>query len=189
MSPTRIPVLVLALTALAAPALAQPAPAAQSLGQTRGLAPSNSGAAATLPNTFDSPAASRPAPAPALPPAPGTPTAEAQVAEEALRAIIGQIQAGDLDESLFTPTLAARLNGEMATFTPMIQGYGALQTIEAQGAQGGQGQFLVIFDEAATQWRIGLDEEGLIAALLFREAPAESSEPTPSQPRAPATAQ
>lgn len=175
MTPTRTAVLILALAALAGPALAQPAPTTQSLGQTRGLAPSNSGAAATLPNTFDTPVTVRSAPA--LPPAPAGAVTGVQMAEEALRAIIGQIQVGDLDESLFTPTLAGRLNGQMATFTPMIQGYGELQTIEAQGAQSGQGQFLVIFAETATQWRIGLNEDGLITALQFREAPAESSEP------------
>lgn len=170
---TRTAALILALATLAGPVFAQPA-----LAQSRDLAPSTGGAAATLPNTFDSPAAPRAAPA--LPPPPGTPTAEAQVAEEALRAIIGQIRAGDLDESLFTPTLARRLNGEMAAFTPMVRGFGELQTIEAQGAQGGQGQFLVLFENAATQWRIGLDADGLITGLLFRETPAESSEPTPA---------
>lgn len=179
MSPTHITVVVLALATLAAPALAQTLPPAPS----RSLTPPTGGAAGTLPNTFDSPGAA-PA-APVLPPAPGAPTAEARVAEEALRAIIGQIQAGDLDESLFTPTLARRLNGEMAAFTPLVQGFGELQTIEAQGAQGGQGQFLVIFENAATQWRIGLDAQGLIAALLFRETPAESSEPTPPAPVSP----
>lgn len=178
MIPIRTTILAFALTALAVPALAQTLPPAQS----RGLAPPSGGAAATLPNTFDTPGPARAAP---LPPPPGAPTAEAQVAEEALRAIIGQIQAGDLDESLFTPTLARRLNGEMAAFTPLVQGFGDLQTIEAQGAQGGQGQFLVIFENAATQWRIGLDDEGLIAALLFRESPAESSDPTPPAPASP----
>ncbi len=173
MTLTRTAAVLLVLGALfAGPVLAQTVPPAQ----TRGLAPS-SGAAATLPNTFDMPAP-RTAPAPApLPTTPGGQVTEAEMAEGALRAIITQFQAGDLDESLFTPDLATRLNGQMAAFGPMIRGYGALQSIEAQGAQAGVGQFLVTFDNAATQWRIGLEDGGLVAALLFRETPPESSDP------------
>ena len=175
MTVNRIVALVLAIGTLASgPVLAQTAPQAP----VRGLAPS-SGAAATLPNTFDGPATTRPIGS-TLPTAPTGQVTEEQMAEAALRSIIVQIQTGDLDESLFTPTLATRLNGDLATFTPLVQGFGDLVTIEAQAAQGGMGQFLVTFENAATQWRIGLEEGGLVAALLFREAPAESSDPGPA---------
>ncbi|MES2859903.1 MAG: hypothetical protein V4701_00425 [Pseudomonadota bacterium] len=173
MTLTRTAAIVLAVALSAGPALAQTVPPAQ----TRGLAPSG-GAAATLPNTFDGPVASRAAiPAPTTTPPQVT---EADMAVGALRLIIDQIRAGDLDESLFTPSLAIRLNGQLATYTPMLQAYGEVQSIEAQGAQGGVGQFLVTFDNAATQWRIGLEDGGRVAALLFRETPPESSEPTGS---------
>jgi hypothetical protein len=176
--PFQTPLLAAALAVIsAAPVLAQTAPAPQS----RSLAPSG-GAAAVLPNTFDRPATSPVAPAP-LPETPGGQVTEVEMAEAALRAIIGQLQAGDIDEALFTPDLAARLNQQLPTFTPLIQGYGALQVIEPQAATGGVGEFLVLFENAATQWRIGLEDGGLVAALLFREAPPESSEPeTPSAP-------
>lgn len=164
----KIPALVLALAALAGPALAQATPPAQ-------LAP-RGGAAATLPNTFDSPPAPT-APAARPPAAPGQVT-DAQMAEAALRSVIEQLKAGDIQEAMFTPDLGRRLNSQMTTFSPLVQGFGDLQTIEPSGVEDGVAQYLVTFDDAATQWLIGLEEGGLIAALLFRPAPPESSEPT-----------
>lgn len=161
--------MALSVLTCAGPALAQSLPSMQS----RSLAPS-SGAAATLPNNFDVPAR-----APAT--TPTSPT-EVAVAEAALRVVIEQLRAGTIDATLYTPGLAARLQGQLATIAPMLNGYGDLLTIEAQGTREGAGQFLVTFDEAATQWVIGLDEDGLIAALLFRPAPPESSEPPTSPP-------
>ena len=165
----KIPALVLALAALAGPALAQTTPPAQ-------LAP-RGGAAATLPNTFDSPTA--PArPATPLPATPGGQVSDAQMAEAALRSVIEQIKAGDIQEAMFTPDLGRRLNSQITTFSPLVEGFGALQTIESSGVDDGVAQYLVTFDNAATQWLIGLDEGGLIAALLFRPAPPESSAPS-----------
>ena len=74
--------------------------------------------------------------------------------------------------------MATQLNGQLANYSRLIQGFGAVQSIEVQGVSNGVGQFLVIFDNAATQWQVGLEEGGLVAALRFREAPAESSEPS-----------
>lgn len=151
--------------ALATPVMAQTVPT----GQSRALAPGGS-AAATLPNSFDIPVRNAPAPAP--------PPPEVAVAEAALRVVIEQLRAGTLDPTLYTRDLATRLTGQLPTIRPLLEGYGAIQSVEAQGTRDGAGQFLVIFDEAATQWRIGLNDEGLIAALLFRPAPPVSSEPT-----------
>jgi hypothetical protein len=170
--------LVLALTAMAGAGSAAAQTATQNLnqGQTRSLAPS-SGAAATLPNTFDNPAT--PA-TPATPPAAPRPqVSNAEMAESALRAVIEQLQAGDIQEAMFTPDLSQRINSQMSTFSTLIQGFGDLQTIEPSGVNDGVAQYLVTFDNAATQWLIGLEDGGLIAALLFRPAPPESSEPTP----------
>jgi len=144
--------------------------------QSRSLAPAG-GAAATLPNSFDAPA--RPATAA---PAPSTPPTEVAVAEAALRVVIEQLRTGAIDPTLYTPDLATRLTGQLATIGPVLQRYGAIQSVEAQGTRDGAGQFLVIFDEAATQWLIGLNEQGLIAALLFRPAPPVSSEPGTTAP-------
>ncbi|AQR60842.1 hypothetical protein BZG35_03615 [Brevundimonas sp. LM2] len=175
LSPRAVLMFTAALSALAAPAMAQTLPSAQS----RSLAPS-SGAAATLPNSFDAPVA---APvAPAAPAAPAAAPTEVAVAEATLRAVIEQLRAGEVDTTLYTADLAGRLKGQIATLQPILVGFGAVQSVEALGSEDGTGQFLVVFDEAATQWMIGLNEDGLIAALLFRPAPPESS--TPNAPPA-----
>ncbi|WGM32882.1 hypothetical protein [Brevundimonas sp. NIBR11] len=166
--------LVLALTACAGPVLAQQA--TQDLNRSRSLAPSSSGAAATLPNTFDAPAAPT-LPRPAPEPAPAPQVSDAQMAEAALRSVIDQFRAADIDERLFTPGVATQLNAQLPNYSRLIRGYGAVQSIEPQGAANGVGQFLVIFDNAATQWQVGLEDGGLVAALRFREAPPESSDP------------
>ncbi len=160
--------LALIVAALAGPVLAQTSAPAQS----RSFAP---GAAATLPNSFDGPRAAPTAPTP-LPAAPAGQVSDVQMAEAALRSIIGQLQAGDIDESLFTPDAGQRLNSQLGAVTPMIKAYGELLSIEPRSGADQVGQFLVTFENAATQWRIGLEEGGLVAAVLFREAPAESSE-------------
>lgn len=172
----KIPALVLTLAALAGPALAQTTPPAPGASQSRSLAPSG-GAAATLPNTFDSPTAPVTPTAP-LPAAPGGQVSDAQMAEAALRSVIEQLKAGDIQEAMFTPDLGGRLNTQMSTFSPIVQGFGDLQTIEPSGVKDGVAQYVVTFNNAATQWLIGLEEGGLIAALLFRPAPPESSEPS-----------
>lgn len=164
--------LVLAVAAVAGPALAQTTTPAQS----RSLAQPGGASAGALPNTFDGPAAT---PAPVAPlPAPTTQVTDAQMAEAALRTVIEQFRAADIDEALFTPGVATQLNGQLATYNRLMLEYGAVESIEAQGANNGVGQFLVIFENAATQWQVGLEDGGLVAALRFREAPPESSEPT-----------
>jgi len=166
MPPPRAAIVFAALAlSVAPPALAQ----TTGLAQSRSLAPSG-GAAATLPNTFDAPAAP---PAGMIPPAaPRGQVTEAQMAEAALRTVITQMQAGEIDLALFTPDLGRQFQSRMTTFAPLVEGFGELVTIEAQGATAdGGGQFLVTFDKAATQWLIGLEDGGLIAALLFRPAP------------------
>lgn len=173
MTPTKIAALALIVAALAGPGLAQPLPSAST--QSRSLAPSG-GAAATLPNTFDAPAG-RTTPATPEPAAPQV--TDAQMAEAALRSIIEQFRAADIDERLFTPGVAAQLNGRLADYSRLVRGFGAVQSIEPQGAADGVGQFLVVFENAATQWQIGLEDGGLVAAVRFREAPPESSEPAP----------
>ncbi len=169
--PTKTAALALTLAVVAGPALAQTA--TQTLNQSRSLAPSP-GAAATLPNTFDGPPA---APTPRAPAAPPSQVTDAQMAEAALRAVIEQFRVGDINEALFTPGVATQLNAQLAEYSRLIRGFGEVQSIEAQGASGGVGQFLVIFDNAATQWQVGLEEGGLVAAVRFREAPPESSDP------------
>lgn len=166
------------LSAAAGPVLAQSAgQTAPTTGQTRSLAPSSPPlAAATLPNTFDGP------PAAAVPTAPvPAPSQEevtdADMAEGALRAVIADLAEGSLDDALFTEELANRLRPQLAALRPVVQGFGALGEIELQGPNNGASQFLVTFENALTQWVVGLSEDGRISALLFRPAPSVSSDP------------
>lgn len=152
-------------------------PPGRTVGERRTLAPQG-GAAATLPNTFDNPAATSAPRTPVPAPAPSGQVTDAQIAEAALRSVIDQFRAGDIDEALFTPGVAAQLNSRLSEYQQLMQAFGEVEMIEARGVTDGVGLFVVTFENAATQWQVGLEEGGLVAALRFREAPPESSEPT-----------
>lgn len=127
-------------------------------------------AAATMPNTFDGPARGAPVQpvqpaAPAVAATPANPQSEATV-----RKIIADAQAGTMDYSIMTDTLADRIRPQAAQVTPIIQSLGAIQTFEFAGSQEGADMFLVRFANAATQWIIGFDDAGKVDALLFRPA-------------------
>lgn len=127
-------------------------------------------AAATMPNTFDGPARGAPAQvvqpaAPVVAATPANPQSEATV-----RKIIADAQAGTIDYSIMTDTLADRIRPQAAQVTPIIQSLGAIQTFEFAGSQEGADMFLVRFANAATQWIIGFDDAGKVDALLFRPA-------------------
>lgn len=127
-------------------------------------------AAATMPNTFDGPARGAPAQpvqpaAPVVAATPANPQSEATV-----RKIIADAQAGTMDYSIMTDTLADRIRPQAAQVTPIIQSLGAIQTFEFAGSQEGADMFLVRFANAATQWIIGFDDAGKVDALLFRPA-------------------
>lgn len=171
------------IAAMAAPALGQTAgQTAPTVDRTRSLAPASPpAAAATLPNAFDGPAAAAPVAAPSQ-----EEVTQADMAEGALRAVIADLAQGRLDDALFTADLAGRLRPQLATLRPIVQEFGAMGEIEPQGLSNGANQFLVTFENAITQWVVGLNEDGRISALLFRPAPPESSEPEPvTQPAAP----
>lgn len=174
--------LVALLTALAGAATAQTAPAAQpgAAAETRPLP--TPGAAATLPNTFDGPAARTPSPISGLSPSGASGVTDADVAEGVLRAVIADLAVGRIDDDLFTESTAARLRSQLPTLQSTLAGFGALTEIEAQGMVEDRAQFLVAFDNAATQWILAMNAEGRITALLFRPAP-----PVSSEPEAPAT--
>jgi hypothetical protein len=177
------------LVTAATPGLAQTAGQAVPVGETRSLAPAASPtAAATIPNTFDTPV--RPvtlAPAASAAGPTQDEVTQADMAEGALRVVIADLAEGEIDAELFTTDLANRLRPQLPTLRPIVQGFGALELIEPQGLSNGTNQFLVTFENAATQWIVGLNDEGRVAALLFRPAPAVSSEPEPSEPAPAAT--
>lgn len=143
-------------------------------------------AAGTMPNTFDRPAtaapASRPAPQPAQAAAPAaapamSPTPANAASEETLRTIIASLQAGTPDYSLLTDDLATQMRTQAETIVPIMQGFGAIQALDFVGSRSGADLFVVNFAQAETEWIVGIDESGKVAALLFR--PAEGSA-TPS---------
>lgn len=131
-------------------------------------------AAGTLPNTFDDraarPVAAAPAPAPQAAPAALSPERASEASEEALRAIVAELQAGELDYGRLTDDLAALVRQQEAVVTPVVQGFGALVSVAFVGSRDGIDAFNVIFAEAETQWMIGLTPEGKVSALLFRPA-------------------
>ena len=125
-------------------------------------------AAASMPNSFDGPVrVAQTAPPAAVPaaPAPANPRAEA-----VLRDIIAGAQAGTIDYAVMSDDLAARVREQEATIQPLIAGFGPVQAVDFVGSQNGADLFAVIFTNAATEWVIGFNEAGKVAALLFRPA-------------------
>lgn len=128
-------------------------------------------AAATVPNSFDRPAARTPQPfaAPAAAPAMSTTPANVR-SEEVLRDIIAGGQAGAIPYALLTNDLAGKMRAQEASILPLLRGFGTIQAFDFVGNQEGADLFAVTFATAATQWIIGFDESGKVAALLFRPA-------------------
>lgn len=132
-------------------------------------------AAAAIPNSFDRPATqprqAAPAAAPEAAAAPAMATTPANPkSEEVLREIIAGGQAGALPYALMTDDLAAKVREQEAAVLPVLQGLGAIQALDFVGNREGADLFAVTFATAATQWIIGFDESGKVAALLFRPA-------------------
>lgn len=130
-------------------------------------------AAAAIPNSFDRSAAQprQAAPVPAPAPAPAMATTPAHPkSEDVLREIIAGGQAGALPYALMTDDLAAKIREKEVAVLPVLQGFGAIQALDFVGARDGADLFAVTFAAAATQWIIGFDESGKVAALLFRPA-------------------
>lgn len=135
-------------------------------------------AAATLPNSFDRPASSRPQARPA--PVPEATTAEAPDivrGRETLVAFIADAQDGKLDFSVFSDNVAASLRPAEAEITAAIQGYGEIQDVTYVSHQNGADLYTVRFETVLTQWVIGFDADDQVAVLLFREAPDEDDAP------------
>ena len=158
---------------LPAAALAQTPPQTSAQTSARAPAPAAppSGAAATLPNSFDGPAARTMAsPAPAAAEAPSDP-AKVAAAETMLKKTIAAMQTGTPNYADMTSDLAEKVRAQAGNVLPLFQQLGALQTVSHVGAQDGAELFSVIFASAPTQWIIALNPEGKIVALLFRPAP------------------
>ena len=129
-------------------------------------------AAASMPNSFDGPVRVAQVAAPAAVPAavPAAPAPANPRAEAVLRDIIAGAQAGTIDYAVMSDDLAARVREQEATIQPLIAGFGPVQAVDFVGSQNGADLFAVIFANAATEWVIGFNEAGKVAALLFRPA-------------------
>ena len=75
-----------------------------------------------------------------------------------------------MDYALMTDDLAGKVREQEATVTPIIVGFGALVTVDFVGSQDRNDLFAVTFANAETEWVIGVDDDGKVAALLFRPA-------------------
>ena len=128
-------------------------------------------AAGALPNTFDDPAARAQAATPA--PAPATPMASEPASaqsEDLLRTLIASAQAGAMDYALMTDDLAGKVRAQEAAIKPVIDGFGALVAVDFVSSRERNDLFSVTFANAATEWVIGVNDDGKVAALLFRPA-------------------
>ena len=96
--------------------------------------------------------------------------AEVSAEEAMLRTTIAAMQAGAPNYDDMAAELADAVRAGEASITPMIQGFGALQTLEHQGEVQGAQHFRVTFENAATDWFIALGDDGKIAGLVFRPA-------------------
>ena len=127
-------------------------------------------AAGALPNTFDDPAART---APATPaPAPAATSAEPAhpESENILRTLIASAQAGAMDYALMTDDLAGKVRAQEAAIKPVIDGFGALVAVDFVSSRERNDLFSVTFANAATEWVIGVNDDGKVAARLFRPA-------------------
>ena len=168
-------------------------PAAVAIALTLPSAAAAQVAAGAVPNTFDRPASAaaspRPTPAPAQAAAPiapaMSPTPANAASEETLRTIIASLQAGTPDYSLLTDDLATQMRAQASTILPIFQGFGAIQSFDFIGSRSQADMFVINFANAETEWIIGMEEDGKVAALLFRPAEGSLAVATPSTATAP----
>lgn len=152
-------------------ALAASAAGAQTTTAPQSTTPQTPVVAATLPNSFDRaqdpqiPTASSPNPTAAPASAP-----DIARAETALREVILALQSGQVDYAVFSDDLAGKLRPQAEQVGALLQQFGALKTMTHKGQPDGVDLFRVEFENQATEWVIGFDNDDQIAALLFRPA-------------------
>ena len=137
-------------------------------------------AAGAMPNSFDRPvqAAPQPAPAPAAAPA-LSPTPANAGSEDILRGVIAGLQAGTPDYSIMSDDLARQVREQAPAIKTLLESLGAVQAVDFAGSQNGADLYVVNFANAQTDWIIGVNEAGKVAALLFRPSEAAPAPATP----------
>lgn len=138
-------------------------------------------AAGAMPNSFDRPAqaAPQPAPAPAAPAAALSQTPANAESEDILRGLIAGLQAGTPDYSVMSDDLADKVREQAPAIKTLLESLGAVQAVDFAGSQNGADLYVVNFANAQTDWIIGVNEVGKVAALLFRPSEAAPAAATP----------
>lgn len=93
--------------------------------------------------------------------------------ETVLRTMIEGLRSGQVDYAAMTPAMAERVRGQQASLQPMLNGFGAVLSVEAAGVDPNAPTaevFLVKFEKASTRWVISFDAEGKINGLGVRPA-------------------
>lgn len=126
-------------------------------------------AAGAMPNSFDRPAQAAPQPTPAA----LSPTPANAESEDILRGLIAGLQAGTPDYGVMSTDLADKVREQAPAIKTLLESLGAVQAVDFAGSQNGADLYVVNFANAQTDWIIGINETGKVAALLFR--PSESA--------------
>ena len=168
------------LSALALPGLVQAQTPAQTSPQSSAPVQDPAAAAATLPNAFAPPgsaAARAPAAVPVVPVAVTPPDLDPR-ALPALTGLIEAMAGGKPDYAVYSEPLAAAIREREAEYIRLMHDFGSIVTVLPIGRQDGADLFRIIFENADTQWVIGLFDDGKIGALQFRPTPTETDAPT-----------
>ncbi|WP_406852713.1 hypothetical protein WEU32_02190 [Brevundimonas sp. BH3] len=154
-----------ALFALIAMAMAAPAAASAQTAPAQ-----NPAAAATLPDAFTSPTQTpQPARPAALPAPPAPPTApDIARAQTALLEVIANLKSAEIDYTSFSTDLAAKIREQSSQIGSLLTQFGEIKSVRHMAQPDGVDVFRVDFENQATEWMIGFDNEDQIAALLFR---------------------
>lgn len=137
-------------------------------------------AAGAMPNSFDRPAQAAPQPAPAPAPAPAlSPTPANAESENILRGLIAGLQAGTPDYGVMSTDLADKVREQAPAIKTLLESLGAVQAVDFAGSRNGADLYVVNFANAQTDWIIGVNEAGKVAALLFRPSEATPAPATP----------
>jgi uncharacterized protein len=103
-----------------------------------------------------------------------------QQTEPALREIIGQLRAGNPDESMLEPELQQAIKQQMAGVRSLLARLGSLKRVEFIGNQNGVDLYRGVFANGATIWAIAMSPARKIATLSFRQDAASNNAPDPN---------
>ena len=87
--------------------------------------------------------------------------------EQALRTLIAGLQSGSPDYSTMSPQLAGGTRTMLKSFQDTMQPFGSIQSIEFKGVnKAGWDQYQVKHAHGTAEWKISLDDKGIIVGAL-----------------------